>query len=138
MATPYKYRRGIKFPPLTPEEIEERYKEAQEEMKEVLEWKKEEENRLINGKTPQAKAAAKRALTKVARRTDTVNGNLIYWKLRKEGKSHFHAGIERAEYWDSLKNKNSESSKEGKTKTDSQRTIAAATSAHLAQRDSNP
>ena len=34
---------GIKFPPLTPKEIEEKYKEAQEEMGEVLEWKKEEE-----------------------------------------------------------------------------------------------
>jgi len=106
MATPYKYHRGIKFPPLTEKEIEEKLKETEEEMEEVLKWKKEEEERLVKGKTPQAKAAAKRALPKVARRIDTVNGNLIYWKLRKEGKSHFHAQIERAEYWDSLKNKN--------------------------------
>ncbi|MBU2612450.1 MAG: hypothetical protein KKB62_01895 [Nanoarchaeota archaeon] len=97
--------RKPKFPPLTSKEIEERYSEMQEEMKEVLDWKKEEKDRLINGKTPQARAAAKRALPKVARRIDTVNGNLIYWKLRKEGKSHFHANIERAEYWDKLKNK---------------------------------
>ncbi|MDP3966010.1 MAG: hypothetical protein Q8Q04_00585 [archaeon] len=99
--------KGIKFPPLTPEEIEERHLEAEEEMKEVLKWEKEEEDRLVNGKTPQAKSAAKRALPKVKRRIDTVNGNLLYWKLRKEGKSHFYAGIERAEYWDSLKNKES-------------------------------
>jgi hypothetical protein len=96
--------KGIKFPPLTTEEIEERYKETQEEMKEVLEWKKEEEERLEKGKTPQAKAAAKRALTKVARRIDTVNGNLLYWKLRKQGKSHFYANLERNEYWDKLSN----------------------------------
>jgi len=104
MAKSYGYK-GIKFPPLTEKEIEERLKETGEEMQEVLKWKKEEEDRLENGKTPQAKAAAKRALPKVARRIDTVNGNLIYWKLRKEGKSHFHANIERAEYWDKLKNK---------------------------------
>ncbi len=98
--------RGIKFPPLTKTEIEEKYKEAQEEMKEVLKWKKEEEKRLKNPNSkPQALSAAKRALIKVARRIDTVNGNLIYWRLRKEGKSHFYAGIERAEFWDKLKNK---------------------------------
>ena len=112
MATPYKYHRGIKFPPLTEKEIEEKYKESEEEMEEVLKWKKEEEDRLENGKTPQARAAAKRALPKVARRIDTVKGNLIYWKLRKEGKSHFHANIERAEYWDSLKNKGKEDNSE--------------------------
>ncbi len=94
-----------KFPPLTDEEIDEKYSEAEEEMKEVLEWKKEEEAKLDDeNSTPQKKGAAKRALVKVARRIDTVNGNLLYWKLRKEGKSHFHANIERAEYWDSLKN----------------------------------
>ncbi|MCR4327432.1 MAG: hypothetical protein NUV46_02525 [Nanoarchaeota archaeon] len=107
--TEYKYR-GIKFPPLTDKEIEEKYAEAEEEMGEVLKWKKEEEERLLNGKTPQAKSAAKRALPKVARRIDTVNGNLIYWKLRLEGKTHFHANIERAEYWDAAKNKNKENS----------------------------
>ena len=103
----YGYK-GIKFPPLTSKEIEERSKETEEEMQEVLEWKKEEEDRLVNGKTPQAKNAAKRALVKVARRIDTVNGNLLYWKMRKEGKSHFHANLERAEYWDKLKNGESE------------------------------
>jgi len=98
--------KGIKFPPLTEEEIEERYREAQEEIDEVMQWKKEEEDRLVNGKTPQARAAAKRALKKVERRVNTVNGNLVYWKLRKEGKSHFRANMERAEYWDSCKKKN--------------------------------
>ncbi len=101
----YSYNKP-KFPPLTDNEVDERYSEMQEEMEEVLKWKKEEEDRLINGKTPQAKAAAKRALPKVARRIDTVNGNLLYWKLRKEGKSHFYANMERAEYWDKLKNGN--------------------------------
>jgi len=99
------YNNRPKFLPLTPEEIEERYSEMQEEMEEVMKWKKEEEKRLVKGKTLQAKGAAKRALPKVMRRIDTVNGNLIYWKLRKEGKSHFYANIERAEYWDGLKNK---------------------------------
>jgi hypothetical protein len=107
-----KYK-GIKFPPLTPKEIEQKYEEAQEEMKEVLEWKKEEEKRLTDKKSkPQAISAAKRALTRVARRIDTVNGNIIYWKLRKEGKSHFYAGLERSEYWDKLKGGNSEEKKE--------------------------
>lgn len=105
MSSGYK---GIKFPPLTEKEIEERYFEAEEEMKEVLEWKKEEEARLDDEKsTPQAKGAAKRALNKISRRIDTVNGNLVYWKLRKEGKSHFIANLERNEYWDGLKNNNS-------------------------------
>ena len=95
---------GIKFPPLTTEEIEAKYKECEEEMVEVLAWKKEEEKRLEKGKTPQAKSAAKRAMPKVMRRIDTVNGNLLYWKLRKAGKSHFHASLERNEFWDNLKN----------------------------------
>jgi hypothetical protein len=103
-----KYR-GIKFPPLTPKEIEEKYKEAQEEMNEVLEWKKEEEARLKDKKSkPQAISAAKRALFKVERRIATVNGNILYWKLRKEGKSHFYANLERTEFWDKLKNGDSE------------------------------
>ncbi len=109
----YKGPNTLKFPPLTEEEIKERYKEAQKEIKEVLEWKKEEEERLKNGKTPQAKGAAKRALKKVFRRIDTVNGNLIYWKMRTEGKSHFYAGIERAEYWDKLKKENKKHGPEG-------------------------
>ena len=100
--------KGIKFPPLTNKEIEEKYKEAEEEMQEVLEWKKEEEARLNDKKSkPQAISAAKRALVKVERRINTVNGNLIYWKLRKEGKSHFYANLERNEYWDKLKNNDS-------------------------------
>ena len=100
--------KGIKFPPLTPKEIEDKYKEAEEEMQEVLEWKKEEEKRLSDKKSkPQAISAAKRALVKVERRINTVNGNLIYWKLRKEGKSHFYANLERNEYWDKLKNNDS-------------------------------
>lgn len=100
---------GIKFPPLTPKEIEERCKEVQSEMGEVLEWKKEEEKRLKSKNSkPQAKSAAKRALVRVARRIDTVNGNILYWKLRNEGKSHFYAGLERNEYWDKLKGGDSE------------------------------
>jgi len=107
-----KYK-GIKFPPLTPKEIEEKYKETQEEMEEVLKWKKEEETRLKNKKAkPQAVSAAKRALFKVERRIATVNGNILYWKLRKEGKSHFYANLERNEYWDKLKNGDSGKSEE--------------------------
>ena len=105
---------GIKFPPLTNKEIEEKYKEAEEEMQEVLEWKKEEEKRLRDKKSkPQAISAAKRALVKVERRIATVNGNILYWKLRKEGKSHFYASLERNEYWDKLKNGDSDSEKDG-------------------------
>jgi len=104
----YGYK-GPKFPPLTSEEIEDRLKETEEEMEEVLEWKKEEEAKLNDkNSTPQKIGAAKRALKKVARRIDTVNGNLIYWKLRKDGKSHFHAQLERNEYWDGLKNKHND------------------------------
>jgi hypothetical protein len=113
-----KYK-GIKFPPLTPKEIEEKYKEAQEEMGEVLEWKKEEEERLKDKKAkPQAVSAAKRALVKVERRIATVNGNILYWKLRKEGKSHFYANLERMEYWDKLKNKEGDSEKENDAEGD--------------------
>jgi hypothetical protein len=109
-----KYR-GIKFPPLTVKEIAEKYKEAQSEVTEVLEWKKEEEKRLKDKKSkPQAKGAAKRALVRVARRIDTVNGNILYWKLRNEGKSHFYAGLERSEYWDKLKNGDSDEDNEKK------------------------
>jgi len=105
--------RGIKFPPLTPKEIEEKYKESQEELKEVFEWKKEEEKRLASKDSkPQAKSAAKRALVRVKRRIDTVNGNILYWKLRKEGKSHFYAGLERSEYWDKLKGEGPKEKKE--------------------------
>ena len=94
-------------------EAEEKYKEAEEEMQEVLEWKKEEEARLKDKKSkPQAISAAKRALIKVERRINTVNGNLIYWKLRKEGKSHFYANLERNEYWDKLKNGGSQKDNE--------------------------
>jgi len=109
---------GIKFPPLTPKEIEEKYEEVQSEMKEVLEWKKDEEKRLKDKKSkPQAISAAKRALVRIQRRIDTVNGNILYWKLRKEGKSHFYAGLERSEYWDKLK-KGDEDSEEKKEEED--------------------
>ena len=98
---------GIKFPPLTKEEIETRYSDAKEEIEAVKEWKVEEEARLVSEKSsPQAKGAAKRALRKIERRTATVEGNMIYWKLRVEGKSHFYANLERNEYWDKIKNSN--------------------------------
>ena len=100
----YGYK-GIKFPPLTAKEIDERYAEAKEEVEEVLKWRAEEEEKLKDENiTPQKRGAAKRALVKVQRRINTVNGNLLYWKLRKEGKTHFHANLERAEYWDKIKN----------------------------------
>lgn len=96
-----------KEPPLTEEEIKEKYKEIQEEMKEVLDWKKEEEAKLKDDKSSsQKKAAAKRALKKVAWRIDTVKGQIIYWKLRMAGESHFKANIEKNEYWASCREKN--------------------------------
>ena len=86
--------------PLTEEEIKGKYKEIKEELLEVLEWKKEEESKLADAKSsPQKKAAAKRALKKVARRIDTVQGQIIYWGLRVKGESHFKASIEKNEYW---------------------------------------
>ncbi len=86
--------------PLTEEEIKKKYKEIKEELQEVLEWKKEEEGKLADAKSsPQKKAAAKRALKKVARRINTVQGQIIYWKLRLKGENHFKASIEKNEYW---------------------------------------
>lgn len=101
----YKYARR-KAIPLTEEEIRQKYEEVQEEMQEVLEWKKESEANLKNSKSsPQKKGAAKRALKKIARRIDTVQGQIIYWKIRIKGESHFKASIEKNEYWASCREK---------------------------------
>ncbi len=95
-----------KDPPLTPKEIQEKYVEIQEEMKEVLDWKKEEEAKLEDkNASPQKISAAKRALKKVARRIDTVKGQIIYWELRIKGESHFKANLEKNEYWASCNEK---------------------------------
>ena len=92
--------------PLTEEEIKQKYKDIQDELKEVLEWKKECEANLESPKaSPQKKGAAKRALKKVAWRMDTVRGQIIYWKLRVAGESHFKANIEKNEYWASCREK---------------------------------
>jgi len=104
MATQYYSKH--KNPPLTEEEIKEKYKDVQEEIKEVLEWKKETEATLKNsGASPQKKGAAKRAMKKILRRINTVQGQIIYWKLRIKGESHFKANIEKNEYWASCKEK---------------------------------
>ena len=96
-------RKKVFYPktvPLTKEEIKEKYKEIQEELQEVLNWKKEEEAKLEDpDASNQKKGAAKRALRKVARRIDTVKGQIVYWKLRVKGESHFKASIEKNEYW---------------------------------------
>ena len=95
-----KYYAQHKNPPLTEEEIREKYKDIQDELQEVLKWKKEEEAKLKNPKSsPQKKGAAKRALKKVAWRINTVEGQIIYWKLRLAGESHFKASLEKNEYW---------------------------------------
>jgi len=89
-----------KNPPLTKDEIEEKYKEALEEMDEVLEWKKETETNLEDEKiSPQKRGAAKRAMKKIARRINTVKGQIIYWELRRKGESHFKANLEKNEFW---------------------------------------
>ena len=63
----------IKHDPLTPEEVKQRQVDIKDEMKEVLEWKKEEEDKLKDpDASPQKKSAAKRALKKVAWRINTV------------------------------------------------------------------
>ncbi len=101
---PSSYYSKSKNPPLTQEEIKEKYEDIQDELKEVLEWKKEEEDKLNDPKaSPQKKGAAKRALGKVARRIDTVKGQIIYWKLRMNGESHFKANLEKNEYWASCR-----------------------------------
>ena len=90
----------LKSTPLTEDEINQKYEGIKDEMQEVLNWKKEEEAKLADPKSsPQKKAATKRALKKVAWRTNTVKGQILYWKLRVEGKSHFHANIEKNEFW---------------------------------------
>jgi len=94
---------GPKSVPLTPKEIEDKLKETQEEMKVVLKWKKENE-----AKKPKDKRALswkKREAAKIQKRIDSVNGMLMYWKLRVEGKSHFYASIELNEYWAKLNGK---------------------------------
>jgi len=97
----------LKKDPLTEEEVKQKYEDIQDELKVVLDWKKEEEDKLKDPRaSPQKKGAAKRALKKVARRIDTVKGQIIYWKLRVKGVSHFRAGIEMNEYWESCRNKN--------------------------------
>ena len=103
MAAGYK---GIKSDPLTESEIKDKYKEIKEEMQEVLEWKKEIEADLKNEKlSPQKRGATKRNLKKVSWRIDTVQGQIIYWKLRIKGESHFKANIEKNEYWARCKEK---------------------------------
>ena len=98
-----------KDPLITEEEIKEKYKDIQEEMKEVLRWKKEEEAKLNDtNASPQKKGATKRALKKVARRIDTVKGQIIYWKLRANGESHFKANLEKNEFWASCQEKTEE------------------------------
>lgn len=97
----------IKHAPLTQEEIEQKLIDVDEEMEEVLKWKKEEEDKLKKDKfkTHQAKSACLRALKKVERRINSVKGMQDYWKNRKNGMSHFRASIELNEYWASLKEK---------------------------------
>ncbi len=114
------YQQTRRDKPLTKEELEEKYEETKDEMKEVLEWKKEEEDKLKKDKfkTPQAKSACKRNLKKANRRVDSVKGMIEYWKNRKEGMSHFRASIELNEYWASLKEKAKEEEAKEKERLD--------------------
>ncbi len=101
-----KYYSQHKSSPITEEEIKEKYNDIQEEMKEVLKWKKEEEAKLKDTKaSPQKKGATKRALKKIARRINTVQGQIVYWKLRANGESHFKANLEKNEFWASCQEK---------------------------------
>jgi len=91
---------GIKKDPLTEKEVQEKFEDIKDELEVVLKWKEEEEVKLNDPKSsPQKKGAAKRALKKVARRIDTVKGQIIYWELRTKGQSHFRAGVAMNEYW---------------------------------------
>lgn len=101
-----KYYTQHRNPPLTKEEIKEKYKDIQEELQEVLKWKEEKEAKLKDDKlSPQKKGAVKRVLKKIKRRVDTVQGQIIYWKLRVKGESHFKANLEKNEYWASCNEK---------------------------------
>ncbi len=101
-----KYYASHKNAPLTEDEIKEKYKDIKEELQEVLKWKKEEEAKLKDSKaSPQKKGAAKRALKKVAWRINTVQGQIIYWKMRVDGESHFKANLEKNEFWASCREK---------------------------------
>ena len=104
--------KSIKHTPLTQEEIKAKYEDALDEMKEVLEWKKEEEDKLKEDKfkTHQAKSACKRNLVKTNKRVNSVKGTIEYWKNRVSGMSHFKASIILHEYWESLKNLSSKNS----------------------------
>ncbi len=93
-----------KSTPLTDDEIKQKYVDIQDELQEVFAWKKEEEEKLADpNSSPQKQSAAKRALKKIPRRINTVKGQIIYWKLRVAGESHFKANIELNEYWASCK-----------------------------------
>lgn len=101
-----KYYSQHKSSPITEEEIKEKYNDIQEEMEEVLKWKKEEETKLKKIKaSPQKKGAIKRTLKKIAWRINTVQGQTIYWKFRVNGESHFKANLEKNEFWASCKQK---------------------------------
>lgn len=101
-----KYYSQHKSSPITEEEIKEKYNDIQEEMEEVLKWKKEEETKLKDIKTsPKKKGAIKRTLKKIAWRINTVQGQTIYWKFRVNGESHFKANLEKNEFWASCKQK---------------------------------
>ena len=95
-----------KNPPLTEDEVKERYKETKEELEEVLKWEKEEKKKFESPRSSkQKKAAAKRAMSKAAWRKDTVKGQILYWKMRVKGESHFKANLEKNEYWAECKEK---------------------------------
>ncbi len=99
-----KYYSSPKNTPLTKDEIKEKYEDIHEEMKEVLEWKKEEKAKLKSSKTTsKEKEAAKKDLKKIARRINTVKGQIIYWELREKGESNFKANLEKNEFWASCK-----------------------------------
>lgn len=44
-------------------------------------------------------------MKKVAWRINTVEGQILYWKLRVAGESHFKASLEKNEYWAKCKEK---------------------------------
>lgn len=112
------YQQARRDKPLTQEEMEEKYEEVQDEMKEVLEWKKDEDAKFKEDKfkTPQAKSTCKRNFKKIKRRIDSVAGMIGYWKNRKEGMRHFQASIELNEYWAMLKEKAEEEAKKEEEK----------------------
>ena len=87
-----KYYSQHKNVPLTENEIKEKYKEAQEEIKEVLKWKKEEEAKLENLKlSPQKKRRSKKSVEKSCVENKHCSGSNSLLEISDEWRKPFQS-----------------------------------------------